>query len=471
MPGDRIAAFVQRLRVALAPPGAVDQGDAQLLDRFVRLRDEAAFGILVRRHGPMVWGVCRRVVRRYEDAEDAFQATFLVLIRKAASIQSRALLAGWLHGVARRTALKASASAAIRGSREKPLASAPEPEARNGQARDELHGLLDAELDRLPEKYRVLLVLCDLQGKTRREAAHLLGVPEGTVAGRLVRARALLGRRLTSHRAGLGGGALALTAPAAPSAVVSATMRSAIQVVPGTVVVDGIPPRVADLTKGVLRAMMMTRLKATLGTCLMLGLVAALVGAVNFCPAAPARPAELRAERAGETFKDTLLLLDQHFWEAAARGDAATTGKILADDFEGLDDTGAGFHWTKATLLEMHSAYRIADFQRTMAPQVFRINEHAAVMTNDAKFRGLNQEGAEISRVHQRFVTCWAQRDGGWFIVFSRVTNLPMSVAPAKPPTGTKFDLNPDLRLPTGTRFDLGSGIVPDEGLGKAIRP
>ncbi len=260
----------------------------------------------------------------------------------------------------------------------------------------------------------------------------------------MARARALLARRMTSRGGGLWSGALALASPspAAPVTMMSAAIRGAANGVSAALVRNGVSPRVADLTKGGLRAMTMTRLKVAPGACLTLALVTALVGAVSFCPAAAGAPPAAQTE---QSFKDTLLLLDQHFWEAAARGDAETTGKILADDFEGLDDTGAGFNWTKATLLEMHRAYRMADFQRTTEPQVFRIDEHAAVMTYDAKYRGLSQQGAEISQAHQRFVTCWAQRDGGWFIVFSRVTNLPAPAPPAKPPTGTIFNLDPRL--------------------------
>ncbi len=166
--------------------------DGQLLDLFVEHRDEAAFAALVRRHGPMVWGVCRRLLHHLRDAEDAYQATFLVLARKAQSVRPRDRLASWLHGVARMTAHRAQVEIARRNRRERQVTAMPEPAAAERQLWDDLRPLLDQELGRLPGKYRTLIVLADLEGKTRREIGQQLGCPEGTVAGRLARARALL---------------------------------------------------------------------------------------------------------------------------------------------------------------------------------------------------------------------------------------------------------------------------------------
>jgi RNA polymerase sigma factor (sigma-70 family) len=170
--------------------------DEQLLEWFVRRREEAAFSALVRRHGPMVLGVCRRVLRHSHDAEDAFQATFLVLAEKAHRLRRPELLANWLYGVAYRTALHARQRAARRSERERetaamfPPTSDPEIESR------ELRRILDEELHRLPEKYRAPLVLCYLEGKTNEEAARLLGWPAGSMSHRLARGRELLRERL-----------------------------------------------------------------------------------------------------------------------------------------------------------------------------------------------------------------------------------------------------------------------------------
>jgi RNA polymerase sigma factor (sigma-70 family) len=195
--------------------------DGQLLRQFLDRRDEAAFAALVRRHGPMVLGVCQRVVRNPTDAEDAFQATFLVLVRKAASLSRRAVIGDWLHGVARRTALNARRTAARHRAKEQAMA---RPEVQDGEGRDDWLPLLDEALGRLPEKYRLPIVLCDLEGRTRREAAQHLRCPEGTVAGRLARGRALLARRLARHGEALPAAALALVLAQQASACVPAAL-------------------------------------------------------------------------------------------------------------------------------------------------------------------------------------------------------------------------------------------------------
>src|SRR5262249_3383395 len=151
--------------------------------------DECAFEALMRRHGPMVMGVCRRVLHYAHDAEDAFQAAFLVLVRKAASLEARENVGDWLHGVALRTAVKAKASEARRRGKERRMA---RPEAVESDVAPEWQALLDQELQGLPEKYRVPIILCELEGRTHQDAARQLGCPVGTLSGRLSRARAML---------------------------------------------------------------------------------------------------------------------------------------------------------------------------------------------------------------------------------------------------------------------------------------
>src|SRR6516162_4822686 len=201
---------IRHLRRAVLLRDGAGLTDGQLLEAFISRRDEAALAALVHRHGPMVWGVCRRVLRNYHDAEDAFQATFLVFVRKGASIASRELLANWLYGVAHQTALKARTTAAYRRVRERQVMEMPEPVTTEPDLWSDLQPLLDQELSRLPDKYRIAIVLCDLEGKTRKEAARQLGVPEGTLAARVARARGMLAKRLNRHGLVLAGGALGM---------------------------------------------------------------------------------------------------------------------------------------------------------------------------------------------------------------------------------------------------------------------
>src|SRR5262249_28773256 len=217
--------------VALAQDGH-GLTDGELLERYVNRRDEAAFTALVRRHGPMVLGVCRRVLRHEADAEDAFQATFLVLVRKAGCLRDRGLVGNWLYGVAHNTALKAKAMNRKRRTKELEAAAMPKREAVE-QVWEQLQALLDAELNRLPHQYRAPIGLCELQGKTIKEAARPLGWPQGTVATRLFRGRARLARRLARHGLAMSPGALAAAlsngsaAVAVPPNLVQATIESA----------------------------------------------------------------------------------------------------------------------------------------------------------------------------------------------------------------------------------------------------
>jgi RNA polymerase sigma factor (sigma-70 family) len=250
------------IRAACAQEAA-GKSDKQLLQRFLTWQDEHAFAALVSRHGRMVFGVCRRVLGNVADAEDAFQATFLVLVQKARSLTGRAVLGDWLHGVARRTALKARSKAIRRRSKEQ---AAAHPEANNGEQRNDWLPLLDEEVSRLPQKYRLAVVLCDLQEKTRSEAAAQLGWPEGTVAGRLAQGRALLAERLL-RKARTATENLPAVLPSndpragMPLGLAGATVRAAIltatKAVPAEKVVS---VAVIALVKGVTRSMFLTRL-------------------------------------------------------------------------------------------------------------------------------------------------------------------------------------------------------------------
>ena len=172
--------------------------DAELLARWCGGIDPAALEAIIRRHGGMVWGVCRRILGYSADAEDAFQATFLVLVRKAATLGRPDEVAGWLHRVALRVSRKVRAERARRYERETAIVDIADPAAPDpSDDRSDLRQAIDAELDRLPDKYRLPIVLCELEGLTLEGAAQALGWPKGTVAGRLSRGRELLRRRLS----------------------------------------------------------------------------------------------------------------------------------------------------------------------------------------------------------------------------------------------------------------------------------
>ena len=260
---------------------ALPTADAQLLARFVADRDEAAFASLVRQHGPMVLGVCRRVLHDLHDAEDAFQATFLVLARKASSIRKPELLANWLYGVAYRTALRAKGAAAKRQARERQVVNMPAP-PREESSLDELKRLLDEELSRLPDKYRLPIVLCGLEGKTNEEAGRLLGCPRETVATRLARGRERLRHRLA--RRGLALSALVLAgelspnlAASVPAPLAATTVHAGLVFATGTTAA-GVSATVVSLTEGVLKSMFYAKLKLTLVALLTVALCGAGMG-------------------------------------------------------------------------------------------------------------------------------------------------------------------------------------------------
>ncbi len=261
--------------------------DGELLERYVADRCEIAFEALVRRHGPMVLGVCRRLLTSPSDAEDAFQATFLVLVRKAPSVLPREKVANWLYGVAYRAAQKARATTVRRRAREKQVRTLPElPSVADGFWQDVIP-LLDQELSRLPEKYRLPLVLCELEGRSRTEAAKQLNWPEGTVAGRLARGRALLARKLARHGVPMSGGVLTAVlaqnelSAGVPVTLVAATGKIAAAVASGQAVAGVVSDKVTRLSTGVLQAMSRGKLKAAISGILVATLTLGLTGMLS----------------------------------------------------------------------------------------------------------------------------------------------------------------------------------------------
>jgi RNA polymerase sigma factor (sigma-70 family) len=267
MASGQLGGVLDYLRQVTAPPDGDGLTDRALLAGFVERREEAAFAALVQRHGPMVLGVCRRVLGDAHDAEDAFQATFLVLARRAASVRKQESVGSWLYGVAYRTALKARTGAARRRARERQARAMTQADPAASAAWQELRPLLDAELSRLPEKYRAPLVLCYLEGKTNQEAARQLGWTKGTVSGRLARARDLLRARL--GRRGLALAPVLLvtalyesTASAAvPAPLALSTVKAATAGAPAAAAAGVVSARTAALAEGVLQAMFLSKIK------------------------------------------------------------------------------------------------------------------------------------------------------------------------------------------------------------------
>src|SRR5262249_6297989 len=251
----------------LVAAGDNDVSDRELLERFSLRREEAAFEALVLRHGPMVLRVCRGVLGDDHLTEDAFQATFLVLVRKAADVRKATSAASWLYKVAYRVALRARGAATRRRRLEAQAPARSDAAPADDALWRDLRAVLDEELQRLPEKYQAPLVLCCLEGLARDEAAQRLGWSPGALKGRLERGREALRARLTRRGVTLPGalGAALLsegvTRAAVPAGLTEATVRSARALSSGAEAAGVIPARANDLARGITRAMAVARLK------------------------------------------------------------------------------------------------------------------------------------------------------------------------------------------------------------------
>jgi RNA polymerase sigma factor (sigma-70 family) len=306
MTGTSLAEVLEHLHRLVGPRSAAGATDHDLLERFLTRREPAAFEALLARHGPMVLRVCRSLLTDAHAVEDAFQATFLVLLRRAASIRRRELLANWLYGVAHRVARRARAGALRREARERdgvdvlPAKPTDDPEARD------LSRVLHEELDRLPAKYRAPLILCYLQGMTQAEAAEELGSTPGAVRGRLERARQRLRGRLARRGVGLPAGvlaaALAKEAEATvPPSLVTRILSTAGRTAAGEAGGCGLTgPSAVALAEGVVRSMLLTKVK--IGAAFVLALAALTAGGVlghQWLAAEQGNPAAAGAPKAG----------------------------------------------------------------------------------------------------------------------------------------------------------------------------
>jgi RNA polymerase sigma factor (sigma-70 family) len=268
MANARLSPVLRHIRQLVATQHAKERTDLQLLRAFAADNDHLAFAALVRRHGPLVMRVCRDVLQQAQDAEDAFQATFLVLARKATSIRKSEALVSWLHGVAFRMAMNAKRNAARRRQHESRSKAASPADPAWELAWREVQLLLDEEIQRLPEKYRAPFLLCCLENRSRADVAHQLCVEEGTVWSRLAQARKLLQARLTRRGVTLSAvlGAVALSKGASTAAVsdrlAETTARAAALSIAGQTTAGGlISAEVANLVKGAMQTMLVTKSK------------------------------------------------------------------------------------------------------------------------------------------------------------------------------------------------------------------
>ena len=406
------SAAIRDLRTLFGVGSLGTLSDGQLLDRFAGQRDEAAFEALVLRHGPMVWGVCRRILRNHHDAEDALQATFLVLARKAPSVLPREMLANWLYGVACQTALKARTTMARRHAREKAMREMPETEAAYHVQDDERLPLLDQELSRLPERYRAAIVLCDLEGKTHRDAASQLGWPIGTLSGRLSRGRDLLRKRLTRRGLSVPVGALVpsrasvgLSAP-----LVSATTRAARMIATGQTVSAGlISARVLRLSEEVVKSMLFARL----GILVVVLAMATTTGGLAF----RTHGSEMAGRLVAPGTNTTILAAQEGKETPSRQKDArGTVEAFIAALSEGKLKEAARFCWTEEYDEATLRGYRQAlGGKRPSVDSVDIIGDVALVLSVKMTLKA-EDSGDENPEIEARLLLLLSRRDGDWQI-------------------------------------------------------
>ena len=343
MPTKNLTDVLRALRSRPTGAELAAVSDRELLSRFVDSRDEVAFEHLVSRHGPTVLDVCRRALHDLHAAEDAFQATFLVLARKAHRIGRGELLANWLYGVAQRTAVRARADAARRKARESttPIKPATSDPLDDVSAR-ELLAILDEEMSRLPAHFRGPLIACHLEGKARAQAAQEFGWSLATLARRLERGRELLRARLTRRGLALAAAMPALLllrqiSPASvPSPLAASTVRAGTLVAEGADAARVVSATAAALSEGVLKAMFRSKLKQSAVATVLVGLLGAGL-AVNL-PPEPTQAAPAPKEAAARGGVKEL----QGKWEAVSietwQGNSSNNLKIVQVDPKG--------HWT-----------------------------------------------------------------------------------------------------------------------------
>jgi RNA polymerase sigma factor (sigma-70 family) len=413
--------FIRRLALR----GDEDATDRQLLERFASVRDEAAFTTLIARHGPMVLGVCRRVLANAHDAEDAFQAAFLVLARKAGSVRQPGALGNWLYGVAYRTALEARTKAAKRRARERELTEEPTVEPSSAIDWSDLRAVLDGEVNRLPDKYRSAFVLCYLEGRTNEEAAQLLRCPKGTILSRLAWARQRLRDRLARRGVTLSAaGASTVFAAdslsaAVPAELVRSTATAALFFVCGQAVA---PVEVLTLTQGVLKAMLIDKLKAAsvvLLTVAVFGGGLAWLGQPNRASATKESAGSAPHVKAEEGQLDTLFALEKRVWEAMKTKDFETLRKTCAKDYVAILSDGSRL--TRNEFFLALPFIEIASYSLSDA-QLLSLGPDAAILLYRAESQTFFLW--EVEEVQTQISSTWVRRNGAWQNIFSQVTRI-----------------------------------------------
>lgn len=400
--------------------------DEELLLRFVESNDEAAFRIIAERHGPMVLQVCRRALRCSQDVDDAFQATFLVFSKRAASIRKSPSLGSWLHGVALRICTKLRRAHARRQRHERAIASIAPSGVDDQLTWSEIKIGLDEELKRLPEQYRSVLIQCYLEGQTRDEAAGQLGLTPSALHGRLERGRKLLAARLRKRGLALSAAFLPIALdPKDLSAAIDAVAKLRDQRLPTSTMA----PRVLSLTNDILKGTIMTKAKwiTTAVVC-----SAMLAIGINYTPAQPRTEKDnkglhphvpvlnkLESSKKPEpidNLKNTLLALDKHMWEAGAKGDWQERQKFMADDLVSISILGK---YGKADAAAGDQLRRTTDWT-IRDPEVVRVSPDVAMLTYRYDCKIVNGDGKILeTRKDYRIVYTWAHRNGGWLMVFS----------------------------------------------------
>ena len=340
------------------------RGDADLVQRFLVHRDEEAFAAIVSRHGDLVWGICQRVTGHYHLAEDAFQAVFMVLAAKAGSIRPPSVLPGWLHGVAVRTALRARTMDDRRRRRESLTASLAQPVSKpiDPVESAEMVAMLDEEIANLSDSLRTVVVLCELQGCSRKQASEQLGISEGTISSRLAAARKKLAERLSKR----GMAAFSISAAIAgsgrsASAIVPAELEA--RAIAAAISPGGVSSQVSQLSNGVIRTMFIQKLKRVLVLALALPV---LLGGVLIASeqAANSQPTPQKQLALADPPKPESKPADPQS-AAAAKSQATGLGRLM------VVENGDGQEWRKETGFPEHGRQGVGRFLRHTPRKVY----------------------------------------------------------------------------------------------------